>query len=154
MHVEMSVFCSVYTFLFLTPNENWRVVFTKNWLQVTNKFGKDAREEFGAAPQGAVFLCFFGHFPSWRAISLSRMDPYVTYRKTHHARLHGDLPPQLPQLLLAAGTWHWFRDQLDHLYDRMSGMAKYYSNTFQITDLLLCLTFVLFCKTYPIWIFD
>ena len=30
-------------------------VFTKYCRQVTNKFGKDAREEFGAAPQGAVF---------------------------------------------------------------------------------------------------
>ena len=57
MHVEMSIFCSVLLiFLFLNQNENWLVVFTKYRRQVTNKFGKDAREEFGAAPQGVVFL--------------------------------------------------------------------------------------------------
>ena len=52
----MSIFFSVLlTFFLLNPNENWFVVFNKHWHQVTNKFGKDAREEFGAAPQGAVF---------------------------------------------------------------------------------------------------
>ena len=74
MHVEILKFCSVLLsiyFLFLNPNENWLLVFTKYCRQVTNKFGKDAREEFGAAPQGAVFLCFFWALPKLRAISLS-----------------------------------------------------------------------------------